>query len=88
MYCYASIVVAEHADVLAVPASAVFKQGDKMFCANVASGTVHRVAVTTGFSEGGFVEITSGLTGDEAVVKANASSLNEGQTVQVTSPPK
>lgn len=83
MYAYAGIVVAEHADVLSLPASAVIKQGDKTVCCCVENGKVARKPITIGLSDGTSVEVVSGLDGSEEVVKANAGSLTEGQAVQV-----
>jgi HlyD family secretion protein len=83
MYAYAGIVVAEHADVLSLPASAVIKLGEKTVCCCVEGGKIVRKPITIGLSDGTFVEIASGLDGSEEVVKTNASSLTEGQAVHV-----
>jgi RND family efflux transporter MFP subunit len=88
MYAYAGIVVAEHADVLSLPASAVIKQGDKMVCCCVEGGKVVRKPITVGLNDGTSVEIVSGLDGSEQVVKANAGALTNGQSVQVKSSAK
>jgi multidrug efflux pump subunit AcrA (membrane-fusion protein) len=83
MYAYAGIVIAEHADVLSVPASAVIKQGGKTICCCVEGGKVTRKPISVGLSDGTSVEVVSGLDGSEEVVKANAGSLTDGQSVQV-----
>jgi RND family efflux transporter MFP subunit len=82
MYAYAGIVVA---DVLCLPTSAVVKQGDKMICCCVENGKIVRKPITVGLSDGTSVEVVSGLDGSEEVVKANAGSLTDGQSVQVKS---
>ena len=39
-----------------------------------------------GLNDGTHAEVVSGLSGGEAVVKANAASLADGQAVQVIEP--
>jgi len=83
MYAHAGIVVAEREDVLAVPASAIVKQGDKSICCTVSGGKIARNIVSTGLSDGIAVEIVSGLDGNEVIVKSNAAALTDGQSVQL-----
>ena len=82
MYAYAHIVVEEHSDVLALPATAIIKQGDKTLCGCVVGGKVVRKPIKTGLGDSTLVEVVSGLTGDEEVISTNAASLSEGQRVQ------
>jgi RND family efflux transporter MFP subunit len=84
MYAYATIVIAEHPDALIVPASAVFSAptGTGSFCACVESGKVVAKRVTLGLRKTDEVEITSGLTGAESVIRANSATLSEGQNVE------
>ena len=55
-------------------------------CVVVADGKAARRPVVLGLSDGTRTEIVSGLSGSEAVVKANAASLADGQPVQVVEP--
>jgi RND family efflux transporter MFP subunit len=82
MYASAAIVVEEHRGVLSLPASAILRQADRSVCCYVQGGKVVRKTISVGLSDGTWVEVLSGLTGDEDVVKANAASLTEGQAVQ------
>ncbi len=61
--------LAERLDVLAVPVASVLRSagGDEVRVIND-EGTITRVAVTIGLVDGEWVEITSGLVGDELVV--------------------
>lgn len=83
LYANTTMIVTEHAAVLLVPASAVAGRESQPFCAVVADGKAARRPVTLGLDDGARVEIISGLNGDEAVVKTNAASLEDGQAVAV-----
>jgi RND family efflux transporter MFP subunit len=86
LYAYATLIVEEHADALTVPGSAVVQQDSQTYCVAVADGRAVRKPVTVGLNDGAKVEILSGLRGDEAIVKAYASSLSQGQAVAVIVP--
>ncbi len=88
MYAHATITLEEHPSALVLPATAVLTHADKKFCAVVKSGKIVRQPITLGMNDGTQVEVLSGLAGSEDVVKANAASLTEGQTVHVTPPAK
>jgi HlyD family secretion protein len=83
MYARVTIDLAEHADAIVVPASAVIEQDHRMWCVVVVDGRTRRQDVTTGIRAGNEVEIRSGLTGSEQVVQAGAASLTDGQTVEI-----
>jgi len=83
LYAYATIVVEEHPDVLTVPTTALVRQDSRTFCVIVSDGKAVRKPVILGLEDGTRAEIRSGLQGTEAVVKAYASSLADGQLVQV-----
>jgi hypothetical protein len=59
-----------------------------MFCVAVQAGHAVRKAVTVGLDDGTRAEILLGLSGDEEVVKAYASSLADGQAVEILPPAK
>jgi RND family efflux transporter MFP subunit len=86
LYAYATVVVDEHADVLSVPTSALVRQDSQAWCVVVANGRAERRPVVVGLNDAASVEISSGLRGDESVVKAFASSLTDGQAVTVVVP--
>jgi len=86
LYAYATVIVVEHKDVLTIPTSAVLTEKDKAFCIVVADGKAVRKPIETGLSDGTRTEVLSGLEGVEAVVKANAASLIDGQPVKAIEP--
>ena len=86
LYAYATVIVEEHADALSVPTTALVRQDSKTYCVAVADGRAVRKPVVVGLDDGTRAEILSGLQGDEAIVKAYASSLADGQAVAVIEP--
>jgi RND family efflux transporter MFP subunit len=86
LYAYATIVAEEHPDVLTVPATAIVEENGKSRCVVVADGKAARRPVVLGLNDGTRAEVVSGVSPGEVVVKANAASLADGQTVQVIEP--
>jgi RND family efflux transporter MFP subunit len=86
LYAYATVIVDEHPDALTVPATAVVTEKDKSYCVAVADGKARRRPIEVGLSDGTHTEVISGLDAGEAVVKANAASLTDGQPLQVIEP--
>ncbi|MEX0784262.1 MAG: peptidoglycan-binding protein [Dehalococcoidia bacterium] len=66
----ATILLAEVPDALVVPIGAIVQDGQGGAAVQVqsADGSVHVVSITTGLSEGAFVEVKSGLQGGETVL--------------------
>ena len=88
LYAYASIVAEEHPDALALPTSAILRDGEKVACVVVKDGRADRQSITVGLVDGPSTEVLSGLDGKELVVKANAGSLVKGQPVESSEPAK
>ena len=86
LYAYATVIVEEHPDVLTIPITAVITEKDETFCVVVAGGRATHRPIVLGLKDGGLAEVISGLDGGESVVKANATSLTEGQTLDVIDP--
>ncbi|MFI5456088.1 MAG: efflux RND transporter periplasmic adaptor subunit [Isosphaerales bacterium] len=86
LYAYATVVAEEHKDVLTVPTTAVVNEKDKSYCVAVVEAKAVRRPIQLGLRDGTRTEIASGLDGGEAVVKANAASLTDGQPVQIEQP--
>jgi HlyD family secretion protein len=82
LYAYATVIAEEHADVLTIPTTAVVTEKEQSVCFTVARGKAARRAIKVGLSDGTRTEVLSGLEGNEAVVKANAASLDDGQPVE------
>jgi RND family efflux transporter MFP subunit len=86
LYAYATVIVEERADVLSVPTSALVRQDSQTYCVAVVDGRAVHKPVVVGLDDGTRAEIRSGLQGNEAIVKAYASSLADGQSVAVIVP--
>ncbi len=86
LYANATIIAEEHPDVLTLPITAVVNEQGKDHCVVVVDGkAVHR-PIRIGISDGTRTEVVSGIVGGDAVVKANAASLADGQPVQAIEP--
>jgi len=83
MYAEVSLELTRHPDALQVPATAVGMQEGQSFVYVVAKGDeLARVPITVGLSTPTHVEITSGLSGSEQVIKNFNPALSEGEVVQ------
>jgi RND family efflux transporter MFP subunit len=91
MYAYAAITV-EHANVLALPVSAVVTHGEQIFCYRVEDGKAVRVPIKVGFRDDKFVEVVKkqkaskegrweDFTGEEEIIATGAAALTDGQAV-------
>jgi RND family efflux transporter MFP subunit len=88
LYAHATIIAEEHPDVLTVPATAVVSEPGpgKEYCVIVDGARAERRPIRVGLSDGTRTEVVAGLDGSEAVVKANAASLADGQPVEPIEP--
>jgi membrane fusion protein, multidrug efflux system len=82
MYADVTIELARHDGVVKVPSSAVGSASDASFVYVVRDGRLAKVPVTTDLADEGWIEITSGLQGDESVVGTISSALQEGELVR------
>lgn len=78
----ANLIVAERANALLVPATAV--QGNALWTVN--DGRAHRQAVRIGVTGSGRTEIVEGLATDARVVDSPAADLREGHRVRIRPP--
>lgn len=84
MYAHARLKVAERADALVLPKSALMTAGGETSVWRIETdGTLRRQGVKTGIEAGGEFEIASGLTGDEDLIGVNVAAFREGQQVEV-----
>jgi membrane fusion protein (multidrug efflux system) len=80
MYAKVTLVLERHPDALRLPATAI--GGDEHPRVLVArDGELVEVPVTVGINDGSYVEITSGITSKDAVVRTFSTSLHEGERV-------
>jgi multidrug efflux pump subunit AcrA (membrane-fusion protein) len=85
MYADVVIELERHQNALRLPTTAVGGSGDASFVYVVREGRLVKVPVTTGFTDQGWVEIVSGLGGDESVVAAVTPALTDGEPVRAVS---
>ena len=83
MYATARIVLAQRADVLALPLSAVVRQPKAAHCFRVVSGKAVQTPVELGLVTGEEVEIVAGVSEQDLVVMNKASMLADGQPIAV-----
>jgi len=87
MYAQVELTVAERADVLSVPKTALVVKDGQSFCVSVtADGLILRKPVQTGVRSATDVEILSGLDGSEDILTANAAAFADGQQVEKAAP--
>ena len=90
LYAYATVVTEEHVAVLTIPATAVITEKEEKFCVVEAGGKAVRRPIELGLTDGVWAEVVLGLEEGDAVVKANAASLADGQpikSIELSSPP-
>jgi multidrug efflux pump subunit AcrA (membrane-fusion protein) len=85
MYAEVTLELERHPQTLKLPATALGKSAGSSFVYTVQGDQIKKVAVKTGFTDGVVVEIASGLTGDEQVVRHVSSDLIDGELVQPVS---
>jgi RND family efflux transporter MFP subunit len=83
LYGTVKIMLEEHANVLTLPAAAVVRQGKEAFCYKLAGGKAAKTPIKLGLKVGDDFEIASGVTDNDAVILNKASSLKDGQPVEV-----
>ena len=87
MYAQVELTVAERADVLSVPKTAIVVKDGQSFCVTVTpDGSIFRKPVQTGIRSSTDVEIITGLDGSESILTANAAAFTDGQLVETSKP--
>ena len=87
MYANVTIELESHPSALIVPPSAVSDMGDNSVIYVVHDSRLQKVAITTGIRTGAYVEVTSGLAGNEQVVNNFTPALFEGEQVRAAMMP-
>ncbi|HEV3025703.1 MAG TPA: efflux RND transporter periplasmic adaptor subunit [Pirellulales bacterium] len=88
MYAFATIVLAERANALVVPTSAVRTEHHKSSCFCLEEGKLVQKSIGLGLKSGKEVEVISGLTVDDVVVEKATAELKEGQPAEAAAAPK
>lgn len=86
LYAYATVIAEERTLALTLPLTAVASENGKDYCVVIVAGKAVRRPIQVGLNDGTRIEVVSGLAEGEAVAKANASSLVDGQSVEVVDP--
>lgn len=71
------------AAALAIPRAALLEDDGEAAVYVVRDGTAVRTGITTGYVDGGFIEVREGLAEGDRVVTAGKAALREGSAVQV-----
>jgi HlyD family secretion protein len=83
MYATTQVLLAARENVLTLPAAAVKRDGGEACCFIVHGGKAVRTPIELGLKVGDDWEIVKGLEGNESVCLTKASSLADGQAIDV-----
>ena len=83
MYADVTLELERHTHALEIPPTAVGSDRTSSFVLVVDGGTLVRVPVTTGIASPHLVEVTSGLSGSESIVRDLGPALREGDRVEM-----
>jgi multidrug efflux pump subunit AcrA (membrane-fusion protein) len=81
MYAHVTLDLVRHPDAIRLPVGALGGSGEGAYVLVVQHGRLHQAPVATGINDGRYVEITSGLRGDELVVANLNPALSSGEAV-------
>jgi multidrug efflux pump subunit AcrA (membrane-fusion protein) len=81
MYASVTVDLVRHPDAIRLPVSAVGALDQSPFVFIVSNGRLIRKPVSVGINDAHYVEITSGLSGNELVVAAIRPTLQNGELV-------
>ena len=82
MYAEVSLEMNRRPDALTVPAAAVGSDGDGNFVDTITDNRITRLAVKTGLTDNGRIEVTAGLSEETPVVTTIKSAPPPGTAVQ------
>ncbi|MEE8461318.1 MAG: efflux transporter periplasmic adaptor subunit, partial [Acidobacteriota bacterium] len=73
-------------DSIAIPTAALRQEGGRSLVWVAEDGRARQLIVVAGEQDDHYVQIRSGLSGEEKVVIAGAGALSEGDSLQIFSP--
>jgi len=82
MYATVSLEMNRHSEALTLPAPAVSSDGDGSFVDAITDNRITRLAIKTGLTDKGRIEVTAGLLEETPVVAAIKSAPPPGAAVQ------
>lgn len=85
MFGHGLLEIANHKNILAVPAAAIAKEGEETFVRTIADGVVHKQPVALGSARIGedLVEIQSGLNEGDVVITVPLPDVSNGTSVKI-----
>ncbi len=86
MYVSASLSLPQPHRTLEIPSTALYSDAEGVRVAVVAEGKIHFTPVAIERDTGATIQISTGLRGDEKIVKVAVPSLTEGEAVEVAAP--
>ncbi len=82
MYAHVTLELERHPDAIRLPVGALGGSDKANYVLVVKDGRLEKVQVSTGINDGHYVEITSGLRGNELVITNNSPTLTAGEAVE------
>jgi RND family efflux transporter MFP subunit len=82
MYAHVTLDLVRHPNAIRLPVGALGGSGDGAFVLVVEDGRLSKVPVSTGINDGRYVEVVSGLRGNELVVANLNPALSTGEAVE------
>jgi membrane fusion protein (multidrug efflux system) len=86
MFGRISIVYDQHLNVLQIPRSAIIEEAGSNSVFIVAGDIVEKREITTGFTEGGNIEVLDGISDDDEIVFVGHTNLKDGSNVTIIKP--
>lgn len=86
MYASATILLDQRENVLALPVTAIVRDGAQAFCWCVEAGKLARHNIELGIRSGQEFEVRSGIDANSVVVLARVESLRQDQPVEILAP--
>jgi multidrug efflux pump subunit AcrA (membrane-fusion protein) len=83
MYATAKIGIEKHTEVTLLPVDAVVFEKSGISVFEVAENKAKKIPVKTGFNDGNFIEIRSGVAVGQSVISAGKITLNNGQPITI-----
>ena len=83
MYAVVNIGIERKEDALLVPVEALVTERASASVFTVVDAKAKKIPVKTGFNDGAYVEIASGVKPDQPVILVGKRTLGDGQAVQV-----
>jgi RND family efflux transporter MFP subunit len=87
MYATARLTLDERPDALTLPSAAVVRQDKEAFCYRLVDGKAVKTALQLGIRVLDDIEIAGGLSDNDQVILNKATTLKDGQSVEVAKPP-